>query len=150
MNNEPEYYYADNPENYAFDDLQECVEEIVGGAPGIEAGAEVTVWRGKTDRFTVKDLLPWEVDNICERLGEAAYERAGEASDGWPCLTNEQRLDLEILLTNTVNDWFKRNDLQPTFFGIEDPELLTIRLLQVHEAGSVKFEVIEKCPQKEP
>ena len=48
---------------------------------------------------------------------EAAYEAAGEASVGWPCLSEEQSEELEILILK-----FYEKYSSPDFFIVHDIE----------------------------
>jgi len=61
----------------------------------------------------------FDVDWMLDSMSERAQEEAGDAAEDYLCvLTKEQKEDLE----KTIENWFKNNGLEPTFWGIENEE----------------------------
>lgn len=65
----------------------------------------------------------FDVDWMLDSMNERAQDEAGDAGEDYLCdVTKEQKEDLE----KTLEKWFKKNGLEPTFFGIENEEKITL------------------------
>ena len=73
--------------------------------------------RVRTVRF--EELYPsW--DEMWERIGEQAFEQAGEAAEDWP----PQKLSAEAEkdFADMLDAWAERHGLQPKWYAVEDIE----------------------------
>lgn len=67
-------------------------------------------WIHSGHLLSVETVLP-DVDDLLERMGETAYDEAGEVAEDYPDVTNEARIELEGLLRG----WVEKHAL-PTFW----------------------------------
>lgn len=67
-------------------------------------------WIHSGHLVTLEMVLP-DVDDIIERMGEQAYDEAGECAEEYPDVTNEARIELEGL----IRGWCEKY-ATPTFW----------------------------------
>jgi hypothetical protein len=111
-----EYCYSTDEEHYhgKFATREEALAEAMEYAsPG------ATVWTGVAKPLRIGQLMP-DANHLLEHCGEQAYERAGEAAEGWPACSKAQEADLEDTLRRVLDDWANKHGLQPAFYEVEE------------------------------
>jgi len=107
--------WSDNEE--LFSDDCDSVEEAIDAARDEGLGY---VYVGRKVTVFWADFLGGVGDAICDLAGERAYEFVGEAADGFPDETPEQRAELAEYIQAVVTAWADRHGLQPKFYRVVD------------------------------
>jgi hypothetical protein len=101
-----EHYSGD-----AFDTKEEAINDGKVGYGGDP------FYVGQICEIKATQLL--DIDWMLESMAERAQEEAGDAGEDYLCdVTKKQKEDLE----KTLEKWFKKNKLNPCFYGIENEE----------------------------
>lgn len=118
---------AENWNNPTFDTIEECIQEA----------KEVMKhdWHKKQDVIYIGETNPFSpmVDgaSLIEHLEEQAFDECGEYAEDWqPWLDLRQRdgeenarkafSELDTMLTQVVNGWLAKYNLQPQFYLVEN------------------------------
>lgn len=63
----------------------------------------------------------WVIDFLDEKL----TEQCGEAADGWmDGITKAEQEQLDVMLNETMNNWFSQTNNHPACFSVENIELV--------------------------
>ena len=117
--------YSKNGENFygEFDTKEEAIEEAIEEAKEDYGDDCTEIYIGNPVLFVPEVNACSVIDNLIEN----ACEHGGEYADSY--LTNiskEEINDLEKRLTETFNQWAKETKNEPTFYGVENIELVKI------------------------
>ena len=120
--------YSDNEEFWT-KDIFNSVEDCIANAKenyGIESG----------ETIAIGEPVYWEpyvnVYTILDQLEENAYEECGEVAESWYAYdykSEEGRKSLDELsdkLTEIVKQWLKDNGIYPTFYKIENIQVVEV------------------------
>lgn len=120
-----EYGETDIWRNDLFDTIEDCILDAKENYL-VEPGTEIVIG----------EVVLWEpyvfAGNILDRLEENAYEEVGEVADDWYTYdykSEEDRKSLDELsdkLTEIVKQWLKDNGTYPTFYKIENVQVVEV------------------------
>ena len=108
--------------------IGECKTRQEAILEGIATYCGEPFWIHSGHLLSVETVLP-DVDDLLERMGETAYDEAGEVAEDYPDVTNEARIELEGLLRGWVEKYAR-----PTFW-VADGEAEFIPALAAPSEG---------------
>lgn len=84
-------------------------------------GQWVTVWTGRSVKQAPDGYAMGCADAVLDRARDAAYDEAGEHSEGWLELTTpEQDAGLDAMVAAAFGAWCKKHGLEPKFYSVVD------------------------------
>lgn len=114
----PDYHYSVSGEGdfYEFQDVMDQLKD-----DGHEIGEKIIVFRGIKKKFDHSDFF--NVNFMIECMQECAYDEIGEFAESY---LDEMTVAKKGELHNHIMQWFKDNDIEVNFFGVENVEEIEI------------------------
>jgi hypothetical protein len=122
------YCYSANGDDYNYSELSEAVERAWDDKhPDGQVGDVLTIWRGDASEYDPIEFVP----DICEYMGEQAYDEAGDYAADWPGASKEQERELQKAVEQVVAEWIARHSLKPPFMNVSNTKAIKVRILSM-------------------
>jgi len=117
-----ETYYSTDNELFNYDNLRDAAEYAFD-YPSVKVGDIATIFAGEAVRFSASCFIR----DIVDEMNELAYESAGEIAEGYPVCTEEQSKELMASVSNAVDAWADKHNIQPTFYSVSNVKTIKVK-----------------------
>ena len=129
--------YSTNDEIFNHESIMEALSELHDDG-FLELNGTARVWLG--DRKKI-DTYP-SAGSLIDSMREDAYHQAGDSSDSYlDSVSSQQEAELQSGLNSLIDNWLVAHKLTPTFYSVENVEVLEVRITELSEFD-FKFELI--------
>jgi len=123
--------YSTNGEYFAYDNIHDTLDSATYDNEKI--GDTVTIYEGELEQYPASHYL---IEVTTESLNEEAYDTVGEYADEWPNLTKSQEKELNVEINKTVDLWFSKQKLHPSFGAIENVKELKYKITDLEDVDN--------------
>jgi hypothetical protein len=116
-------------------DLFDPVNDVFQDSSDLHDGSVITVYKGLLQKSKASDHLP----SVAESMIENAYDNIGECAESW--FSNEDCLELQDAVSNFVDEWMSKRNLQPSFGLITEVQPVNVKI-NADGDRLIDFEVI--------
>lgn len=119
--------YSTNEEDFFCDlemPLERAIELFLNDNENFVGETEIQIFSGEKVKYTIGQFLP----TIADHLTDEAYSRAGESAESWIIDIESAQKEIQEIITAALENWANHTDNQPTFFGVENVSVETVKV----------------------
>jgi len=113
--------YSINEEDFYLNSVDEAVDSLLDETY-LRTGETATIWEGDA----IQNPASYYVSDIAEGMIDRAADQCGEYADAWD-FSRAQSESLQEVVAKAVDQWCTENDMQPTFYMVENVVPVTVR-----------------------